>query len=151
MVRVAGFEPTASWSRTMRATDCAPPGKLGGPPGPAQLFPFEPIHYNNDFPKCQEQHPRQTHGKASFSIPVSLCKNAGKEALSKASFPATTAVSDQAITLGRIPGISSASPVGVQPFSFYFLIHLRNLSHSPGFCSCLRCPHRLRASWISSC
>ena len=26
MVRVAGFEPTASWSRTMRATNCATPG-----------------------------------------------------------------------------------------------------------------------------
>ncbi len=28
MVRVAGFEPTASWSRTMRATNCATPGYL---------------------------------------------------------------------------------------------------------------------------
>ena len=26
MVRVAGFEPTASWSRTKRATNCAIPG-----------------------------------------------------------------------------------------------------------------------------
>ena len=26
LVRVAGFEPTASWSRTMRATNCATPG-----------------------------------------------------------------------------------------------------------------------------
>ena len=26
MVRVAGFEPTASWSRTKRATNCATPG-----------------------------------------------------------------------------------------------------------------------------
>ena len=26
MVRVAGFEPTASWSRTTRATNCAIPG-----------------------------------------------------------------------------------------------------------------------------
>ena len=26
MVRVAGFEPTASWSRTKRATGCATPG-----------------------------------------------------------------------------------------------------------------------------
>ena len=26
VVRVAGFEPTASWSRTMRATNCATPG-----------------------------------------------------------------------------------------------------------------------------
>ena len=26
MVRVAGFEPTASWTRTMRATNCATPG-----------------------------------------------------------------------------------------------------------------------------
>ena len=25
MVRVAGFEPTASWSRTKRATNCATP------------------------------------------------------------------------------------------------------------------------------
>ena len=28
MVRVAGFEPTASWTRTMRATNCATPGWL---------------------------------------------------------------------------------------------------------------------------
>ena len=28
MVRVAGFEPTASWSRTMRATNCATPGYI---------------------------------------------------------------------------------------------------------------------------
>ena len=27
LVRVAGFEPTASWTRTMRATNCATPGK----------------------------------------------------------------------------------------------------------------------------
>ena len=26
MVRVAGFEPTASWSRTKRAINCATPG-----------------------------------------------------------------------------------------------------------------------------
>ena len=26
LVRVAGFEPTASWTRTMRATNCATPG-----------------------------------------------------------------------------------------------------------------------------
>ena len=26
LVRVAGFEPTASWSRTKRATNCATPG-----------------------------------------------------------------------------------------------------------------------------
>ena len=26
MVRVAGVEPTASWTRTMRATNCATPG-----------------------------------------------------------------------------------------------------------------------------
>lgn len=26
MVRVAGFEPTASWTRTKRATNCATPG-----------------------------------------------------------------------------------------------------------------------------
>ena len=26
LVRVAGFEPTASWSRTKRATNCAIPG-----------------------------------------------------------------------------------------------------------------------------
>ena len=28
LVRVAGFEPTASWTRTMRATNCATPGWL---------------------------------------------------------------------------------------------------------------------------
>ena len=28
MVRVAGFEPTASWTRTMRATNCATPGLI---------------------------------------------------------------------------------------------------------------------------
>ena len=28
MVRVAGLEPTASWTRTMRATSCATPGNL---------------------------------------------------------------------------------------------------------------------------
>ena len=27
LVRVAGFEPTASWTRTMRATNCATPGQ----------------------------------------------------------------------------------------------------------------------------
>ena len=28
LVRVAGVEPTASWTRTKRATNCATPGKL---------------------------------------------------------------------------------------------------------------------------
>lgn len=28
LVRVAGFEPTASWSRTTRATNCAIPGSV---------------------------------------------------------------------------------------------------------------------------
>ena len=35
VVRVAGFEPTASWSRTKRATNCATPGYLSEPPVPA--------------------------------------------------------------------------------------------------------------------
>ena len=39
LVRVAGLEPTASWTRTMRATSCATPGKL--------------FYYNLSFPFCQ--------------------------------------------------------------------------------------------------
>ena len=38
VVRVAGFEPTASWTRTMRATNCATPGYL---------------NYNSSFLSCQ--------------------------------------------------------------------------------------------------
>ena len=39
VVRVAGLEPTASWTRTMRATSCATPGNL--------------LYYNRCFPFCQ--------------------------------------------------------------------------------------------------
>ena len=40
MVRVAGFEPTASWSRTKRATNCATPGCNG-------------VYYTEFFLACQ--------------------------------------------------------------------------------------------------
>ena len=50
LVRVAGFEPTASWSRTMRATNCATPGD-GILPIPLAKREY---YYSHVMGKCQE-------------------------------------------------------------------------------------------------
>ena len=42
LVEATGFEPTTSWSRTKRATNCATPRDF-----------FKRIHYNKYIPRCQ--------------------------------------------------------------------------------------------------
>ena len=65
LVEATGFEPTTSWSRTMRATNCATP---------RLLFSFSIIH--QFFAFCQPKKPRFLKYFYFFLFFIFLCKTA---------------------------------------------------------------------------